>query len=226
VLRGTFFAVVGAAAVLLVCAHATAMTRLVWVLERLVALAAIGVLVIFQPEIRRGLLRLGQGTIANLFARRKPHLVDEVVAAAVAMSKRKIGALVAIQRDGSLGEYIEGGVRMESHLSSELLVSVFVPGSPLHDGAAIVRGGRIAAAGCLLPLTDNPDISKALGTRHRAGIGLSERTDAVAVIVSEQTGTISVGVRGELMQGLSVEDLRGILHKLCVHLEEDVMHAG
>jgi diadenylate cyclase len=215
VLRGAFFAILAALAALFLVAEALELARVVWVVERLAALTAIGVLVVFQPEIRRGLMRLGGSPFVNLFVRRRPRLVDEVVEAAAAMSKKKAGALVALERDASLWDYIKGGVRLEARVSSELLTSLFVPGSPMADGAAIIRDGKVAAAGCLLPPTDTPEVAKALGMRHRAAIGLTEETDAVAVVVSADEGAISAAVRGELMQGLSIEDLRGILTKLC-----------
>ncbi len=215
VLRGAFFAILAALAVLFLVVEAAGLVRVVWVVERLVALSAIGVLVIFQPEIRRGLVRLGASPFVNIFVRRQPKLVDEVVEAAVAMSRGKLGGVIALERDASLWEYIKGGVRLEAEVSSELLTSLFTPGSPMQDGAAIIRSGKVAAAGCLLPLTDNAEVAKSLGTRHRAAIGISEETDAVAVAVSGTDGSISAAVRGELMQGLSVEDLRGMLAKLC-----------
>ena len=225
VLRLTFFIGAAIMVTLLAVAQVTGMSRLAWVLERLVALGAIGVFILFQREIRRGLIRLGQDSVANLFARTKTGVVDRIVEAVAALSKQQTGALVAIERDGSLSTFIEGGVRLEANVSAELIVSLFVPASPLHDGAVIVRAGKIAAAGCLLPLTDNPDVSVALGTRHRAGIGLTEETDAVTVIVSDESGQISVGVRGELMRGLSVEDLRGTLRKLCAQVELEALDA-
>lgn len=215
VLRGAFFAILAVLAALFLVAQAAGLARVVWVVERLVVMAGIGMLVVFQPEIRRGLVRLGGSPFVNLFVRRRPKVVGEVVEAAAAMSKRKLGALVAFERDASLWDFIKGGVRMEAHVSTELLTSLFVTGSPMADGAAVIRGGRVAAAGCLLPPTDNPEVAKELGMRHRAAIGLTEGTDAVVVVVSADEGAISAAVRGELMQGLSVEDLRGILTKLC-----------
>lgn len=225
VLRGAFFAWVGALAILMIASQALGLHHVTWSLVRLLALAAIGVFIVFQPEIRRGFVRLGQGAVTNLFARNRADLVDEVVTAIAEMAKNKIGGLVAIQRDVDLDDFMEGGVTLEAHLSSQLIVSLFMPASPLHDGAVILRRAKVAAAGCLLPLTDNPDVSKTLGTRHRAGIGLTEVTDAVTLIVSENTGRISVGVRGELMQGLSVEDLRGILRRLCAEADIPALHS-
>ncbi len=214
-LRGAFFAILAVLAVLFLVAQAAGLARVVWVVERLVVMAGIGMLVVFQPEIRRGLVRLGGSPFVNLFVRRRPKIVGEVVEAAAAMSKKKLGGLVAFERDASLWDYIKGGVRMEARVSTELLTSLFMKGSPMADGAAIIRDGKVAAAGCLLPPTDNPEVAKELGMRHRAAIGLTEGTDAVVVVVSADEGAISAAVRGELMQGLSVEDLRGMLAKLC-----------
>ncbi len=219
VLRSVFFVGLGGLALVFLVAQAAGLARVVWVLERLFALAAVGVLVIFQPEIRKGLVRLGQSPFVNLFVRHRATVADEVVEAVVSLSKTKTGALIAIEREESLADYAEGGVRLDAVVSAELISSIFVPGSAMHDGAAVVRGGRLAAGGCLLPLSDNPDVAKSLGTRHRAAMGLAEESDAVTVAVSAETGAISVGVRGELRQGLSVEDLRGMLERLCAEVE-------
>lgn len=221
VLRGVFFGLVTALALALLVSQALAMARLQWVLERLIALAAVGVLVVFQPEIRRALVRMGKSPFVSLFFKAESGMVDETVAAVAALLKQKSGALVAIEREDGLARYAKGGVKLDAEVSSELLVSLFAEGSPLRDGAAVLRAGKVVAAGCLLPLTENPDVAKSLGTRHRSGVGLTEETDAVAVIVSGGTGQVSVGVRGELMQGLSVEDLRGILTKLCAVSETE-----
>ena len=216
VLRGVFFGLVTALALALLVSQALAMARLQWVLERLIALAAVGVLVVFQPEIRRALVRMGKSPFVSLFFKAESGMVDETVAAVAALLKQKSGALVAIER-----EDVVVSLAIDAEVSSELLVSLFAEGSPLRDGAAVLRAGKVVAAGCLLPLTENPDVAKSLGTRHRSGVGLTEETDAVAVIVSGGTGQVSVGVRGELMQGLSVEDLRGILTKLCAVSETE-----
>jgi len=218
-LRGVFFVGLAGLAVLFLVAQAAGLARLVWVMERLFVLAAVGVLVIFQPEIRKGLVRLGQSPFVNLFVRRRATVADEVVEAAASLSKSKTGALIAMEREESLADYAEGGVRLDAVVSAELLASLFAPGSAMHDGAAVIRRGRLAAGGCLLPLRDNPELAKSLGTRHRAATGLTEESDAVTVVVSEETGAVSLGVRGELKRDLSVEDLRGLLGKLCADVE-------
>jgi diadenylate cyclase len=219
VLRGVFFIGLAGLAVVFLVAQAAGLARVVWVMERLFALAAVAVLVVFQPEIRKGLVRAGQSPFVNLFVRRRATVADEVVAAAASLSKSKTGALIAMEREESLADYAEGGVRLDAVVSAELLASLFAAGSAMHDGAAVIRRGRLAAGGCLLPLSDNPELAKSLGTRHRAATGLTEESDAVTVVVSEETGAVSVGVRGELMRDLSVEDLRGILGKLCADVE-------
>ena len=220
-LRGAFFGLVALLALALFVSQGLGMARFQWVLERLIALAAIGVLVVFQPEIRRALVRMGRSPFVGLFFKPESGTVDEIVEAVAALSKQKSGAIVALEREDSLAGYAKGGVKLDAEVSSELLISLFAEGAPLRDGAAVLRAGKVVAAGCLLPLTENPDVAKALGTRHRSGVGLTEETDAVTVVVSGGTGKVSVGVRGELMQGVSIEDLRGILAKLCAVSETE-----
>jgi diadenylate cyclase len=150
----------------------------------------------------------------GVFLKRENVVIDEIVTAASRLAKDKIGALIAVEREIGLGSFIEGGVYIDAEVSADLIDAVFWPGSALHDGAIIIQSGRIAAAGCLLPLTDNPEVSKRLGTRHRAAIGLTEETDAITVVVSEETGKISLGVRGHLEQDLDRESLRKIMREL------------
>lgn len=164
------------------------------ILTKLFTISVIAFVIIFQPELRRGLARIGQ---FGMFSGQQQAL-DEIVKAALILSKKKIGALIAIEREIGLRPYIESGIKMDSNITSELLNTIFSPNTPLHDGGVIVQGAVIAAAGCLLPLTQNPHISTSLGTRHRAAIGLSEETDAVCVIVSEETGDMSISVGGKL----------------------------
>ncbi|MHC4916434.1 MAG: diadenylate cyclase, partial [Planctomycetota bacterium] len=136
------------------------------------------------------------------------------------MSKRKIGALIAIEREVGLRQVIEGGTRLNSEVTSELLGSIFYPNTPLHDGGVVIRMNRVAAAGCLFPLSENPKLQRELGTRHRAAVGLTEETDAVTVVVSEETGKVSVAVKGDLMHDLSVDELKSVLHNLCYEAME------
>jgi len=184
-----------------------------WLLTRLFALSVIALLVIFQPELRRGLARLGQFG----FFQENIEMLEEVGKAAILLSKRKVGALIAIEREIGLKNYIETGTAVEARVSKEVLFSIFLRESPIHDGGVIIQGGRIVAAGCLFPLAQITQISKTLGTRHRAGLGLSEETDAVIVVVSEETGGISVAVNGHLAKNLTeanlIKFLKGIFYR-------------
>lgn len=172
-------------------------------------------IVIFAPEMRRGLNRLSQSPLLSpLFHEPHAQFIDEVSSAAVRLARNRIGMLVAIEREVGLGEYVEQGVPVNGEVSHELLESLFYPGSALHDGAVIIRKDRIAAAGCLFPLTDNPALSKSTGTRHRAAIGISEITDAIAVVVSEETGRIAVAIGGKMMTDLNAKTLEQALREL------------
>src|SRR5262245_6672113 len=180
------------------------------VLDRLLVIikffgaAAIPVLVIIvQPELRRALVRLGQTRIFGIFFKGETEgMVEEIVKAAFRMSRRKIGALLAIEREVGLQNYIERGTMLDARVTSELLCTIFFPGSDLHDGAVILQKERIAAAGCLFPLSDNPNLGTVYGTRHRAALGITEETDAIVVVVSEETGVVSFAHRGKLERPL------------------------
>jgi diadenylate cyclase len=187
--------------------------RLSWILTKLFALSVIGFVVIFQPELRRGLARLGQHYFFGMFSWEE-QTIDELIKAAVLLSKKKIGALVAIERETGLKPFIESGLELDSKVSSEMLVTIFYPTTPLHDGGVIIKEGRIVAASCLFPLSENPNIDKTLGMRHRAAIGISEETDAVCVVVSEETGAISVAASGRLIRDLDQERLGKIIRNL------------
>ncbi|MBI4397879.1 MAG: TIGR00159 family protein [Candidatus Omnitrophica bacterium] len=184
-----------------------------WVMEKLLAIGVIALLIIFQPELRRVLARMGQNTLLRTFFQ-EGGIMDEVVKACEVMSKKKIGALIAIEREVGLKNYVESGVLIDAKVSSELILSIFFPKSPLHDGGIIIVEDKIASCGSLFPLTQNVNISKTLGTRHRAAIGLTEETDAVSIVVSEETGGISVSVYGKLTRDLDAEGLRRVLKSL------------
>jgi len=179
-----------------------------WLLSNLFAYFVFALIVIFQAEIRRGLAQLGKGGIlGGLSAHTDEDVIEEIGSAVSSLASQKIGALIILEGEIGLRNYIESGIELDSRVSASLLVSIFSPSVPLHDGAIIIKESRIAAAGCFLPLTKNPMLSKSLGTRHRAAIGITEETDAIAVVVSEETGTISVVTGGKMLRGLSGDNL-------------------
>lgn len=184
-----------------------------WVLTKLFAVGVLAFIILFQPEMRRALARLGQNTVFSPFLK-KGGTVDEIVEACERMSRMKRGALLAIERETGLKNYIESGIPIDGRVSAELLITIFAVNTPTHDGAVIVEGDRIAAAGSLLPLSQSPELPRVLGTRHRAAIGLTEETDAVCIIVSEETGAVSVSVHGKLTRDLDAEGLRRVLKSL------------
>jgi diadenylate cyclase len=183
------------------------------VLSLIVPYIALAIIILFQSEIRRTLARLGR---KRWFGRgyRRPEFTDEILIALRKLSAAKTGALIAIERDIGLRTFIESGVPLDAHLSSDLLLAIFHPGAALHDGAVIVQKNKVAAANCFLPLTTNPALSSTFGTRHRAAIGITEESDCVTVAVSEETGRISVAAYGEMESGLS---LREVDERICAH---------
>jgi len=185
------------------------LVALSWLLSSIVPYIGLAVIVLFQSEIRRTLARIGRKRLMGMIAGgfRAPESVSEIMLAVEQMSAEKIGALIVLERDIGLRTFIESGVRLEARLSRDLLLSIFQPGLPLHDGAVIVQKERLAAAGCFLPLTTNRELSLKLGTRHRAAIGITEETDCLSLVVSEETGRISLAAFGELVQGLSGSDV-------------------
>ncbi len=187
------------------------LSTLQWLMSQAFTYGVLAIIIIFQPELRRALEQLGRG---RLFNRSTHHdeetisnIVNEVVKSASYLSKRRIGALIVIERSTGLTDYIETGTTLNAVISSELLNNIFVPNTPLHDGAVILRKDQIMAAGCYLPLSENPFISKELGTRHRAAIGMTEISDAIAVVISEETGHISTSINGTIERGLTEERL-------------------
>ncbi len=181
--------------------------------ERILSVIVIALVIVFQPELRRGLMRLGQNPLVEVFMRSESRVIEEVTRAVTRLSKQKIGALIAIEREIGIKSIIEGGVSLDSDVNSALIETVFWPGSALHDGAITIRNDRIAAAGCLFPLSDSPKISKRLGTRHRAALGLTEESDAITIVVSEETGTLSACYQGKLHQDLGPDGLKTFLEK-------------
>ncbi len=183
-------------------------------LTNIMAASFFALIVIFQPELRNGLIRLGQNPFIKRLFVTQPGFIEEILRATERLAKGKVGALIAIEREVGLGSYVERGIALDAAVSRQLLTTIFWPGSPLHDGAVVIRNGRVLAAGCLFPLTENPEItSTALGTRHRAAVGLTDETDAVVIAVSEEGGTISMADRSQLFQNLTTAELATMLEE-------------
>ena len=187
-----------------------------WMIRNMLVYVAFAAIVIFQSDIRRALAHFGQAPFFRYFNRQEAadETIEEIVVAATMLSTQKVGAIIAIEREIGLRNYIESGIPLDAELTYDLLVTIFQPGSPLHDGAVVLQENRVAAAACFLPLTVNPVVSRELGTRHRAAIGLTEESDAVAVVVSEETGQISLALEGRIERALSADHLRERLRSL------------
>lgn len=181
-----------------------------WVMNQFLTVALVFIIVVFQPELRSALERLGRGRslFSNDKIQRDERSINELVSAMSSLSRQKIGALVVLEREVGLSDIIESGTKLDADISSELLINIFIPNTPLHDGAVIIRKNTIAAAACYLPLSSSNTISKELGTRHRAAIGISEKSDCTVVIVSEETGNISVAENGKINRYFDEESLR------------------
>lgn len=200
-----------------------------FMLQNMLSVLAIGAIVLFQPELRRALEKIGRSRFKNFFnfdegANIKVQttaVIEEIVKACVEMSSKYTGALIVIERDTKIGDIINTGTQLDSHVSSELLINLFVPDTPLHDGAVVVRDNKIKAAACFLPLTDNPNLSKELGTRHRAALGITEVSDSIAVVVSEESGKISFALNGGLTRNLTPDTLRKALNKNLLESESN-----
>jgi diadenylate cyclase len=191
-----------------------------WLLSGVFVYLGIGFLIIFQPEIRQALAELGKSPRFSAPAVKRS-VVDQIVQAVSFLAERRIGALIAIERETGLRSIQETGIRIDSSVEWGLLSSIFFPHAPLHDGGVVIGGGRLVAAGCLFPLTEKSGLGKTLGTRHRAAIGLTEETDAVVVVVSEESGTVSVAFRGRISQDIEIDRLRRFLSKV---LLKDIKH--
>lgn len=181
-----------------------------WLIRNLAAYVVVAIIVLFQSDIRRALAHFGRAPFFRYFERATStdETLEELVTAATTLSARRIGAIIVVERQIGLRNYIEGGIPLDATVTYDLMATIFQPGSPLHDGATIVQGDRVAAAACFLPLSVNPRVSRELGTRHRAAIGLTEENDAVAIVVSEETGIISLAIAGDLERGLTADALR------------------
>ncbi|WP_455256897.1 diadenylate cyclase CdaA [Peptoniphilus asaccharolyticus] len=188
-----------------------------WLLDKLMTWGIVAILVVFQPELRKGLELIGRSSSSFRNSRDVvivPRTVTEICDAVGSLARQKIGALIIVERQTGLNEIVETGTRVDGLVSSGLIINIFIPNTPLHDGAVIVKGDRIVAASCFLPLSDADNISKELGTRHRAGIGISEKSDCLSIMVSEETGSISVAEKGKISRYLDLETLETILNKI------------
>lgn len=180
-----------------------------WILQSLLGVWVLMMVIIFQPELRRALVSFGQRNFLRVFSRgEEAHMIDELARSAVSLASKRTGAIIVLERETKLDSYVEPGINLDAVISRRLLESIFFPYSPLHDGAVIVNDGRIVAASCFLPLSLSPEVSRDLGTRHRAAIGITEETDAVAVVVSEETGTISLAYGGRIERDLDALAVR------------------
>ncbi len=181
------------------------------ILQNFLGSAVVIMVVLFQQDIRRALARVGRGFFPNVSAQQESQIVEEVIRAAQILAQKRVGALIVLERETGLDDQIEAGQRVDAVVSKELLTSIFLPYSPLHDGAVIIQDGRMTSVGCILPLTLKTDLPEGVGTRHRAAVGITEETDAVVIVVSEETATISVVMAGEMMHGLDAPRLRVVL---------------
>lgn len=187
-----------------------------WILDTTMTVGVLAILIVFQPELRRALEYIGRSrfftkSFVEIKGESLKEIFSEIVDAVASLSRQKIGALIVIERETGLSEVAETGTRIEGKVSSDLLINIFIPNTPLHDGAVIIKDDTVKAAGCFLPLTDNTSLSKDLGTRHRAALGISERSDCLAIVVSEETGSISIAENGSLARYLDTKTLEQIL---------------
>jgi diadenylate cyclase len=187
-----------------------------WLIRNMIGYMVFAAIVIFQSDIRRALAHLGRASFFRYLAKGETvdETIEEIAVAAQMLSAQRTGAIICVERQIGLRNYVEGGIPLDAQISYDLLVTIFQPASPLHDGAVIIQENRISAAACFLPLTINPRLSKDLGTRHRAAIGLTEENDALAIVVSEETGSISLSLEGRLDRHLTSDQLRGRLRQL------------
>ena len=188
-----------------------------WILDNFLGSIILVIIVIFQSDIRRALTQVGAAPLfgtAERLVQRRQNVIEEIAQAAETLAAQRVGALVVLEREVGLNEYMEIGTRLDARVSRELIISVFLPNSPIHDGALVVQKGRVTAVRCLLPLSTNPNLRNTWGTRHRAALGVTEETDAVAVVISEQNGTIALVVAGNVTENLDSTRLRASLRGL------------
>lgn len=200
-----------------------------WIMDQVINWGIIAIIVIFQPEIRRGLEHLGRGSLFANYNKEENEaeikLVDALDQAIQYMSKRRIGALITVQMNTGLDDYIETGIPLDADVSGALLINIFIPNTPLHDGAVIIKDNRIAVAAAYLPLSESNLIPKELGTRHRAAVGISEVTDALTIVVSEETGGVTITKNNELIRDLTQQDYRKLLYNELVPTQEEKTNA-
>ncbi|AUG57242.1 MAG TPA: TIGR00159 family protein [Ruminiclostridium sp.] len=197
-----------------------------FILRIIIQYITIALIVLFQPELRRGLEKIGRSRFRNIFSFEEETdtvkvraLIEEIVKAVTSMAKTYTGALIVIERETKIGDIVNSGIQIDANVTSELLINIFSPNTPLHDGAVVIRERKIKAAACFLPLTENPNISKDLGTRHRAALGITEVSDSIVVVVSEESGKISVALNGGLTRNLTGDSLRKALNKNLLNME-------
>jgi diadenylate cyclase len=213
-LKGISFVLIVLYLIISLVASQFGLEQIVFLYGKFLSVASIAVIVVFQPELRRALMRLGETRLFRSFNQQVNEEIEALVESATFCSRRKIGALIAIERETGLGGIAESGTRLNAELSAELLNTIFWPNSPLHDLGVIISGGRIMYAGVQFPLAESGDLEKELGSRHRAAVGMSQESDAVVLVVSEETGDVSIAERGQLIRKLTPEGLRGLLGEL------------
>ncbi|NOR65022.1 MAG: TIGR00159 family protein [Candidatus Scalindua sp.] len=221
ILRGLAFTLVIVTIVILFFIKTLELYTVNWLITSFLPVLIIPVIILFQPEFRRALIKLGHSPFFRMFVKSEILVAKEIVKSVIDLSENKIGGLITIEREDGLNNYTESGIKINSDISSDLINTIFWPGTPLHDGAVIVQEVKIAAAGCIFPLTENENISKSCGTRHRAGIGITEETDAISIIISEETGLVSVAEGGKLNENVTPEELRKILEEMSTDIVED-----
>ncbi len=213
---------IGLIVVALILSQVLEFYTLDWLIHSFWSQIVIAIVILFQPEIRRTLAQMGERRFFKVLSPvESSKFIEEIVKASVSMANKRIGALIVLERETDLATIVEMGTNLDAKVSKELMTSIFLPYSPIHDGAAIIRNGRIVAAGCFLPLTLSSNISKSLGTRHRAAVGLTEETDAVVVVVSEETGEISVVMNGVIESNIDAPKMRKLISDLFVKRKQE-----
>jgi uncharacterized protein (TIGR00159 family) len=202
------------------------LATLSWIIDHFLASAVVILIVLFQADIRRALARVGGGFFPTTGEREEGQIVEEIVRGAQTLAQKRVGALIVLERETRLDDHVETGTHLDAIVSKEQIVSLFIPMGPLHDGAALIQNGRLSYAGCVLPLSLRQDLPEGIGTRHRAAVGITEETDAVVVVVSEETATISVVVAGDMIRDLDAPRLRVVLHDVLTGGRTEIAEAA